>query len=273
MDKYNRNDALSKQRAAMPAGTNTVLDNRTIGKSNANLLQVLKPGQAVLDVGCGSGAITRDVCDYVGPQGQVIGVDRSEALVNQAKDLFAKVANLSFYCTDILDFNTDLRFDVITTARTLQWIANPESIVTKMKRLLKEDGVLCVLDYDHTAMQWKPEPPASMRHFYQAFLQWRADVGMDNSIGLHVAGMLRKSGLDLIWEQDQSEYYQRGKEGFATHINIWAVVAETRGRQMVKDAYITEEQRLLALNEYRNWCASDALSMRLVLKAVHARNK
>jgi ubiquinone/menaquinone biosynthesis C-methylase UbiE len=266
-------DSISKKRAAMPAGTNAVLDTRTIAKSNANLLQVLKPGQFVLDVGCGSGAITHGICDYVGPDGRVTGVDRSEPLINQAREQFAAVENLSFYCTDILDFSTSLRFDVITTARTLQWIANPELVVTSMKNLLKADGVLCVLDYDHTAIQWNPEPPASMRHFYQAFLQWRADAGMNNSIGQHVAGMMEKNGLELIWEQDQSEYYQREEEGFATHINIWAVVAETRGKQMVDDAYITEEQRLLALTEYQNWCARDARSMQLVLKAIHARNK
>src|SRR5688572_17503057 len=134
-------DSLSKKRAAMPAGTNAVLDKRSIERSNANLLQVLKPGQTVLDVGCGSGAITHGIAAYTGPEGQVVGVDRSEALINQAKEQFAAVANLSFYCADILDFNPSLRFDVITTARTLQWIANPEQIVAKMKSLLKPDGI------------------------------------------------------------------------------------------------------------------------------------
>ncbi|MFL5748623.1 MAG: methyltransferase domain-containing protein [Niastella sp.] len=266
-------DSISKKRAAMPAGTNSVLDTRTITKSNANLIQVLKPGQTVLDVGCGSGAITHGITGYVGAEGLVIGVDRSENLINQAKTQFAAIENLSFYCADILDFSTNLHFDVITTARTLQWIANPQVVVASMKSLLKPNGILCVLDYDHTAINWEPEPPASMQHFYQAFLQWRADAGMDNQIGQHVGAMMEENGLQLTEQHDQSEYLQKEEEGFATHIDIWAVVAETRGKQMVDDSYITEEERLLALTEYRQWSVSDARSMKLVLKAVHAMNK
>lgn len=266
-------DTISTNRAEMPMGTTSVLDTRSVEKSNANLLGILKPGQYVLDVGCGSGAITSGICEQVGDKGKVIGVDRSETLINQARDHFSGIRNLTFFCTDILAFETDLFFDVITTARTLQWVSNPGLLLNRMKSLLKPDGVLCVLDYDHTAIQWNPAPPVSMLHFYQAFLKWRADAGMDNRIGGHVASMLEQCGLKLLLEQDQSEYFERGETDFMTHINIWMVVAETRGKQMVDDNYITEEQRLLALKEYQNWCGSEAKSMRLVLKVTHAGNK
>ena len=264
-------DSLSKQRATMPTGTNRVLDARSLEKSNANLLAVLQPGQYVLDVGCGAGAITRGICDCVGSQGSVVGIDRSNELIDQAKERFSDAKNLSFYCADILEFNTTLCFDVITTARTLQWVAHPNQLILKMKGLLNAGGVLCVLDYDHRAIQWSPAPPASMMQFYDAFMRWRADAGMDNSIGEHVAGMMKEHGLELLLEQDQSEYSEKGAPGFDTFLNIWAVVADTRGKQMADDHYITEEERLLALKEYEQWCQAEAENMRLVLKATHAR--
>ncbi len=80
---------ISKKRAAMPDGTAGVLDARSLERSNANLLSVLKPGQAVLDVGCGSGSITRGICDYTGKSGQVVGIDRSEALIQQASAAYS----------------------------------------------------------------------------------------------------------------------------------------------------------------------------------------
>src|ERR1700755_3344514 len=98
-------------RAEMPAGTAKVLDERTLISSNANLLQVLHPGQMVLDVGCGSGVITRDIVDHVGPGGQVRGIDRSLELITLAKQRYASIPNLRFDCGDILDENTDERFD------------------------------------------------------------------------------------------------------------------------------------------------------------------
>lgn len=262
--------SISTQRAAMPAGTNRVLDARSIGKSNANLLEVLKPGQTVLDVGCGSGAITSGICDYVGTEGQVIGVDRSDALINQAIAQYAALKNLSFYCADILAFNTHLRFDVVTAARTLQWVARPHQLLLRMQSLLANNGVLCVLDYDHTAIAWNPSPPASMLYFYEAFLRWRADAGMDNQAGIHAAGLMERNGMKVVLEQDCREYVARGEEGFEGHLNIWSIVAETRGKQLVEDHYITEAQRLLTLEEYRQWCATDAQSMELVLRATHA---
>jgi hypothetical protein len=41
---------------------------------------------------------------------------------------------------------------------------------------------IVVLDCNHEKIAWKPEPPRGMRTFYDAFLRWRADAGMDNAI-------------------------------------------------------------------------------------------
>src|ERR1700744_2759623 len=136
---------LSMQRAAMPEGANKVLDARSLERSNANLLHVLRSWQYVLDVGCGSGPITRGIADRVGVSGKVIGVDRSEALIKQASEQYAGQENLSFYCGDILEFQHERRFDVVTSARTLQWVASPEQVLGKMKSFLKPAGILCIL--------------------------------------------------------------------------------------------------------------------------------
>lgn len=265
-------DSISKERAQMPSGASALLTTRSIGKSNNNLLQVLKSGYSVLDVGCGNGAITRGICEYVGEEGNVFGLDRSEDLIRQAREVFSGVKNLAFGCSDVLDFEPPILFDVVTTARTLQWVSNPHALVAHMKKLLKTGGVLCVLDYDHTAIQWEPSPPASMLLFYDSFLKWRSDAGMDNQIALHVGDIMKSLDLHLIFEKDQSECFQRSDSEFLQHLEIWATVAETRGKQMVTDSYITEEQRLQALKEYKDWCVSEAQKMKLVLNAVHGRN-
>jgi ubiquinone/menaquinone biosynthesis C-methylase UbiE len=263
-------EEISKTRATMPHGTAPLLDTRSLHRSNANLLHVLRPGQHVLDVGCGTGTITIGICDLVGNDGRVVGVDRSEELIRQAIIHQQDRVNLSFICGDILEFQSTSSFDVITAARTIQWLSNPAKYLAIMKSLLKPGGALCILDFDHEAIEWKPDPPPSMINFYKAFLQWRADAGIDNRIGTHAATELQRIDMKIIFEQDFSEYAEKGEEGFGAHINLWSIVAETRGKQMVNDNYLSEESRVTALNEYGQWCASEAKSMKLVLRATHA---
>ena len=259
------------QRAEMPTGTAAVLDERTLRNSNTNLLQVLREGQRVLDVGCGSGAITRDIADLVGPSGEVRGVDRSTELIALAKQRYQTISNLRFDCMDILDDTTDERYDVITVARTLQWIADPTPVILKMLSLLDKDGVLCVLDYNHTRIEWHPRPPKAMEHFYDAFLRWRADSGMDNAIGDTIGGHMDTQGLKILTTLDVSEYSDNTMPGFRSHISLWTKVAETRGKQLVTDGYITETERINAIEDYNAWCASEARSMKLCLYATHAK--
>jgi len=258
------------QRAEMPTGTSVVLDERSLEASNANLLTVLKEGQQVMDMGCGSGAITQGIAKMVGKKGSVLGIDRSQELIDQAKTKFASIGNLSFDCADILDYPEETKFDIITTARTLQWIADPAPVIQKMIRLLRPDGILCVLDYNHTRIEWDKQPPQSMLFFYDQFLRWRSDAGMDNDIGDHIGSILETQDMKIILSRDQSEYSEYGTPGFQTQIAIWTKVAQTRGRQLVSDGYLTEKQRLTAIDEYTEWCATSARWMKLNLMVVHA---
>jgi ubiquinone/menaquinone biosynthesis C-methylase UbiE len=258
------------QRAEMPTGAAAVLDERTLRSSNANLLQILRPGQKVLDVGCGSGAITRDIVDLVGPTGHVRGVDRSTELIGLAKQRYSSIPNLRFEGADILDDRAEERYDVITIARTLQWIADTAPVIRKMISLLDQDGILCVLDYNHTRIEWQPQPPKAMLHFYDVFLRWRADAGMDNAIGDTIRDYLDAQGLTILATLDASEYSDNTMPGFASHLSLWTKVAETRGKQLVADGYITETERTNAIETYNAWCAAEARSMKLYLRATHA---
>ena len=88
---------VATERAAMPAGANKILDERTITDDNRNLLNLLKKGMNVLDVGCGSGAITKDIATIIGPEGVVTGIDISEELIGIAKEKYASIKNISFH--------------------------------------------------------------------------------------------------------------------------------------------------------------------------------
>lgn len=258
----------ASRRAAMPGGTSAVLDRRTVHHSNSNLLNIVKPGDTVLDVGCGSGSITAGIAGLTGPGGQVTGIDTSHDLVEQAKRNFSHLDNIRFEVADINTYQPGMKFDVITSARVLQWVDNPVQVISKMKTLLAPGGCLTILDYNHEKIQWEPEIPQSMQQFYKAFLRWRADAGMNNQIADHLESIFRQQGLSHIRVTDHAETSLKGNPEFETDLDIWIKVAETRGLQLLKDNYITDEVRLAAIADYRQWVHTAARSMTLYLKAV-----
>ncbi len=262
---------IAVDRAEMPAGANKVLDRRTVENDNGNLLKFLNGDINVLDVGCGSGSITAGIATYVGQGGMVTGLDVSEHLIAQAKQQFADVGNLQFLVGDINAFDAGAKFDLITSARVLQWLPNPMEVVKKMKTLLKKGGYLCILDYNHTNIEWVPQPPATMVKLYGAFLQWRADAGFDNKIADNLAGIFAACGFYGISVTNQGEITTREDVHFESKAGIWKVVAETRGQQLVKDKYITEEERLAAITDYEKWMKEDGQYMKMYLLAVEAQ--
>ncbi|RYZ37827.1 MAG: class I SAM-dependent methyltransferase, partial [Sphingobacteriales bacterium] len=118
-------------RAEMPKAANPILDRRTVENANRNLLKHLKPGLSVLDVGCGSGAITRGMAERVGPQGRVVGIDPSETPILQARQQAGEFPQLTFQTADVYDFETAEQFDLVTCARVLQWLARPEEALAR----------------------------------------------------------------------------------------------------------------------------------------------
>lgn len=255
-------------RANMPQGASKVLDRRNIENSYSSLLGLLKEGLSVLDVGCGSGAITADIAQRVGEKGKVVGIDLSQNLIELAQKNFAHLPNLSFEVANINDFFLEEKFDLVIAARTLQWVNNPAEIVAKMKSLLKKGGKISINDYNHTKVEWSPAPPKSMLDFYDAFLLWRKDAGFDNEIADNLSNIYKNAGLSEVKIIDQYETSLRGEEDFIATTRIWSIVAETRGKQLVEDEYISEELRLKAIEEYDAWIINEAQSMRLYLLAV-----
>lgn len=257
----------AQQRATMPSGTNQVLDRRSLERGHEHLIPFLKSGLSVLDVGCGSGTITKGIAARVGSTGRVVGIDTSAELVDRAQQNFETCSHLFFEHTDLFGFSPSTKFDIVTSARTLQWLANPQEALVKMKSLLKPGGLLHLLDYNHEKIEWSPAPPASMTSFYEKFLVWRRDAGMHNQIVDELAGWLADLDFKNVAVVPAHEFVSADEHDFSEAAGIWGKVAELRGTQMRQEGYITEHERLAAINDYKEWVGS-AQSMKMYLLAV-----
>jgi len=260
-------DGVARHRAAMPGQTAAILDRRSLVKDHRRLAALLEPGHTVLDVGCGTGAITRGIVDVVGRGGEVVGIDANPDLIDVARRAHGGVAGLTFEVQDVYTLPYRERFDLVAAARVLQWLAEPARALAAMVRATRAGGRVVVLDYNHERLRLEPAPSAAARDFLAAFLRWRADAGMDNVIADHLGELLRGAGLSDIVVTPQHETVRRGEPDFDERAAIWADVAATRGRQMVADGFVSETARARAETELRAWAHDAGESMTMYLLA------
>lgn len=133
---------------------------RTAANSAAYLLPVLRPGQRLLDVGCGPGTLTADLARRVAP-GETLGMDVEASVIAEASALADAQGNLRFQAGDLFTLDAG-RFDVVHAHQVLQHLADPVGALVAMGRLLSDapGAVVAVRDGDYSAMTWWPEDPA-----------------------------------------------------------------------------------------------------------------
>lgn len=107
-----------------------------------------RPGDTVVDLGCGFGDSAQELAALVGPQGAVLGVDVAprfiEAATQEAAD--AGIANLSFAVADVqLDPLPGGPFDLAFSRFGTMFFANPVAALRNVRRSLKPGGRLCMV--------------------------------------------------------------------------------------------------------------------------------
>lgn len=258
----------ARVRAHMPSGTEEILNERTLSSSHRRLYELLQPGMRVLDVGCGTGAITRGI-DEKNDAGITVGLDIDADLIRQAHDSCRH--GPCYVEADLYHVPFTRMFDLTNAARVLQWLSDPGRAIESCIGATKPGGRFLALDYNHEKIIWDPRPPTSMMLFYNAFLAWRSDAGMDNSIADHLAFEYERLGLTDIRVTEQHEHSDSLHANDRSRLAIWSSVAATRGQQMVKDGYLTELQRATAEQDFREWIDTSAVSQTLYLLAVEGR--
>ncbi|MEA2054338.1 MAG: methyltransferase domain-containing protein [Candidatus Thermoplasmatota archaeon] len=99
----------------------------------------LKDAELILDVGCGSGAVTKDLAAHT--NGTVIALDGSLDMVSTARKILADTENVQLCTGDAhsLPFKKN-SFDIAICNLVLMWSKGPQKVVNEMARVVKPGG-------------------------------------------------------------------------------------------------------------------------------------
>jgi trans-aconitate methyltransferase len=107
-----------------------------VWKMAAGLLELLeaKPGEHILDLGCGTGHLTSQIAET---GAHVVGIDKSPDMIQQARQ---KYPSLRFEVMDAREIAFPEPFDAVFSNATLHWINEPERVITGIAKALRPGG-------------------------------------------------------------------------------------------------------------------------------------
>ena len=117
--------------------TNLYQNNHNfVWKYGDNLVEILspKPGELILDLGCGTGQLTQKIADA---KAIVIGIDNSPAMIAEARKNYP---HLEFEVADAKNFTFSELFDAVFSNAALHWIKPPETVISNVWQALKPGG-------------------------------------------------------------------------------------------------------------------------------------
>ncbi|MFN8538681.1 MAG: methyltransferase domain-containing protein [Thermomicrobiales bacterium] len=164
----------------------------------------LRPGQRVLDVGCGPGAHLGLLAGAVSPGGSVVGIDLDAGRVAFATERWADSSTIAVREGDhgALPF-ADGSFDVAWASLVLHHAERPLAMLGELRRVVRPGGLVAIVEGDtggsFPTLPWPPDLEIALRR-----AAWEgARANHDGTLEYHYAGyigrelprLLREAGL------------------------------------------------------------------------------
>jgi arsenite methyltransferase len=166
-----------------------------VRRRHANLA-ALDPaeGEAVLDIGCGTGILLRELFGCVGPSGTAHGIDPSEDMLSAARTACDGVKNVSIRRADAynLPFEDD-SFDAVVSVQVFEYLDDLPRALTQCRRVLKPGGRLVIGDWHWDSLVWQSGDPDRMDRVLEA---WDAHFA-DGAVPAKLPGLLPEAGFGL----------------------------------------------------------------------------
>jgi ubiquinone/menaquinone biosynthesis C-methylase UbiE len=160
----------------------------------------IQRGQTWLDIGCGPGYASLDLAEAVGPEGQVIALDKSDRFLDALRSR-SRDRNLGNITTHRVDLESS-EFPIVRADRAwcrwvLCFVNSPGDVLSKIAASLKPGGTLVLHEYfDYGTWRASPACPELDEYVAAVMSSWRA-TGGDPDIALRLSAWLGELGFEI----------------------------------------------------------------------------
>ena len=231
----------------------------------------VRAGLHVLDVGCGTGVVTRDVATRVGARGTAIGVDPSRALLavarrrtraegSGARPMFRRGDGLA------LPF-APASFDVTLAVTVLLHVPGGDRVLGEMVRVTRPGGRVAVLDQDFGTLAIDVPDRTLTRRIVDGHAErFYAEPWSGRTLArrLRLAGLVRvRRRAFVVVDSTYDDYVRSMLERRVDLARRWRLVTAADGRRWLRSAEAAADRGdfFMSLNYYgavgvRPWTSS-----------------
>lgn len=174
-----------------------------------------RPGEAVLEVGCGGGSLLPGFAACVAPGGRVVGIDQSADQIAAAAMLCDGIGIIETAVQDLrrLPYD-DATFDAVVAVQVIEYVDQAAEALAELRRVTKAHGRLLVLATNFDTAFWSCGAPELTHRVMQA---WRTHAPHPNlpaelrplldCAGFRIIGQSAVTILNPSYHEDAFSYW------------------------------------------------------------------
>jgi SAM-dependent methyltransferase len=186
-------------------------------------------GCRCLEFGCGNGSISLALAERVAPTGLVIASDIDLSYVSHLNKQCLQVRRINI----LEDPIEESSYDFVVARALLHHVPSARNSLQRMFAALKPGGALLLIEPD--MLPCTVAEPASMRTFWQGWLNWSVEAGIDYFIGRKIPAWLDSLGVEQIASEGHTAIFN-GQSDWA---NYWMATIRELQPSLIKGDYIT----------------------------------